>query len=208
MNTKRPLLSILICTLPEPDRIKSYNSLESEIRRQISEIPNGDDLIEIISDAAPRGSILIGGKRNGLRDRASGIYVEWIDDDDMIARNFVQLMIEGCRTGKDIITFDMDYYIDGKYNKTYVINRFIGCDLYSKHWAVNYNPTHRFTVDRTFYHLCAVKKELADQCPFIDANNAEDVGYSDALIPLIKSEFRIEHRMLDINFSTTKIQNV
>jgi len=200
------LLSIHICTLP--DRENSFKKLLNELHRQRDLIPNGKELIEIVSDDAPRGTMNIGGKRNKLKKSTTGKYVVFIDDDDMVAQNYLQLMMEGCSSGKDIITFDMDYYIDGIYNKTWVINRFIGCDWNSKHWAQNYNPTHRFTVDRIFYHLCAVRRELADQVDFIDANNAEDVGYSEALIPLIETEFHIEHCMLHIYFDTKKIQNV
>ena len=43
---------------------------------------------------------------------------------------------------------------------------------------------------------------------FIDANNAEDIGYSKDLIPLIKSEFHIEHTLLNVYYDTKKIQNV
>lgn len=200
------ILSILICTLPE--RKSKFNNLYKELIRQIDQIHNGPDLIEVLYDDTERGLITIGGKSNLLYNRATGKYKMRIDDDDVPRPNYIQLILEACYSGKDIITFDMDYYIDGIYNKTWVINRFIGCDWNSKHWAMNYNPTHRFTVDRIFYHLCAVKKELADQVEFIDANNAEDVGYSEALIPLIKTEFHIEHCMLNIYFDTKKIQNV
>lgn len=172
-------------------------------------IPNGKELIEIISDPTPRGVISIGAKRNYLKDSALGQYVVGIDDDDLCSQNYLQLMLEGCYSGKDIITFSFDYYVDGKYLKTMMMNRFLpdGNNHCSKHWATNYNKTHRYKI-QGHYHLCAVKKELADQVDFIDANNMEDVNYSNALIPLIQSEFHIEHTLLNVYFDTKKIQNV
>lgn len=204
--TKR-LLSVLICTLPE--RKNSFDRLINELYRQRSLIPNGEELIQIESDDTPRGEISIGAKRNLLKDAALGQYLMGIDDDDMIRENFLQLMLEGCYSGKDIITFSFDYYVDGKYLKTMVMNRFLpdGNDHCSKHWATNYNKTHRFKING-HYHLCAVKRELADQVDFIDENNMEDVTYSNALIPLIQSEFHLEHTLLNVYFDSKKTPNV
>ena len=209
---KSPLLSILICTMPE--RKCSYDLLWSELMRQIGNLDR-PDLIQLQSNDTPRGQMSIGAKRNRLKRSATGAYVVYIDDDDMISPNYIQLMLEACQTGKDIITFDFDYYIDGKYSKTMMMNYNWGAsrehgpnDHCSKYWAINYNPQHRYTINECHYHLCAVRKELADQVSFPNANNAEDVAYSAALKPLIKSEFHIEHTLLNVYFSTTKEQNV
>lgn len=203
--TKR-LLSVLICTLPE--RKNSFDKLINELYRQRGLIPNGEELIQIAFDDTLRGEIKIGGKRNKLVRLADGRYVLFIDDDDMIRENFLQLIIEGCYSGKDIITFAFDYYVDWKYLKTMVMNRFLpdGNDHCSKHWAINYNPSHRFKI-MGHYHLCAVKKELADQVKFIDENNMEDVTYSNALIPLIQTEFHVEHTLLNVYFDSKKTPN-
>ena len=201
-----PFLTICIATLPE--RKSSFDRLCSELYKQRNEIPNGMNLIQIITDDAERGAKTIGAKSNDMIKKAKGKYILRIDDDDMPSKHYLHLLLEAiAQNDVDIITFNMDYYIDDKYNKTWVVNRFIGNDWSSKHWAINYNPTHRFTVDRIFYHLMAVKRELAEQVGFINANNAEDVSYSDDLIPLIKTEFHIDHTLLNIFFSSTKTQN-
>jgi len=201
------LLSVLICTLPE--REKSFKKLIDELYRQRDLIPNGEELIQIGFDGTPRGELSIGAKRNTLKDAATGLYAMGIDDDDMIRENFLQLILEGCYSGKDIITYSFDYYVDGKYLKTMVMNRFLedGNDHCSKHWAINYNPTHRFKI-MGHYHLCAVKRDIADQVKFIDENNMEDVRYSEELIPLIQSEFHIEHTLLNVYFDSKKTPNV
>lgn len=203
----QPILSILICTLPE--RVDTFYKLLAELYRQRDQ-NGGIDVVQIHFDMAGRGEKTIGAKSNDLKRKADGQYIMRIDDDDMVAPHFLKLIIEGCRTGKDIITFDFNYFVDGNYLKTMVVNRFLpdGNNHCSKLWAVNYNHTHRFTISDSHYHLMAVKKELADQVDFIDANNAEDVEYSKALIPLIKTEYHIEHALLNVFFSTTKTQNV
>lgn len=203
----KTLLSVHICTIPE--RKKSFARLINELYRQRDLIPNGEDLIEIVVDESPRGQLTIGGKRNKLKKITIGEYVLYIDDDDVPSRNYLHLILEACYSGKDIITFDFDYYVDGKYLKTMLMNRFLhdGNDHCSKHWAQTYNPTHRFKITG-HYHLCAVKRKLSDQVDFIDANNAEDVKYSEALTPLIETEFHVEHTLLTVLFDSKKIPNV
>jgi len=201
----KPLLSICICTLPE--RKRSFDLLLNELLKQRDLIKNGDSLVQIFFDKAERGVKTIGAKSNDMKKCAQGKYIMRIDDDDVPQKHYLQLLLEACQNNFDIITFNFDYYVDGRYLKTNIVNRFIGNDWNSKYWAINYNPTHRFTVDRIFYHLMAVKKEIADKVDFIDANNSEDVNYSEALIPLIKTEFHIDHSLLNVFFSSTKPQN-
>lgn len=204
---EQPILSILICTMPE--RIMKFDRLLAEIYRQRQE-----QNVEVIFNSSNRGVRTIGEKRNELKNAANGKYLAYLDDDDMINPHYLQLLVEGCKTvnsdadGYDLISFDFNYFVDGKYDKTIIMNRFIGNDWCNKHWAQNYNPTHRFTKKGIHFHLCAVKSELANQVSFPDANNAEDIGYSDSLMPLIQSEFHIEHALLNVYFSTTKIQNI
>ena len=204
---KQPLLTILVCTLPE--RRLKFQQLCHELRVQALKLGTFKDL-EFLSDDTKRGEMTIGKKRNKLKAAATGKYICFLDDDDIPSTHYIKLMLEACSQGKDIITFDFNYFVDEQYLKTMIINRFLpdGNNHCSKHWSINYNPSHRFTVSDTYYHLCALKKELADKVTFIDANNAEDIGYSKDLIPLIKSEFHIEHTLLNVYYDTKKIQNV
>lgn len=201
------LISILICTLPE--RKTSFDRVYNELIRQINLTPGAFEAIEILSDDTDRGLATIGYKRETLKKRASGKYVMGIDDDDFPSPHYIQLLIEAARQDADIITFNFNRFVDGVYERTFIINRFLpdGNNWCSKHWCINYNPTHNFTVNNSYYHLCAVKKTIADQVQFIDANNDEDNAYSKALIPIIKTEFRIEHELLNVYYDTKKTQN-
>jgi hypothetical protein len=208
----QPILSILICTLPE--RRESFTRLLHELLNQDIFLSSkgviGNYAVEVLSDNAKRGAKTIGAKSNAMKTKARGKYVMRIDDDDMVTPHFLSLITEACRTGSDIITFDFNYFVDGRYLKTMIVNRFLpdGNNHCSKHWAINYNPSHRFTISDSHYHLMAVKKELVDKVDFIDANNMEDVEYSKALIPLIKTEFHIDHALLNVFYDTKKEQNV
>lgn len=157
------------------------------------------------------GGKSIGTKRNELLKQATGQYVIFIDSDDFPTPHYVQLIYEATNYGiRDIITFDFNRFVDGIYERTFVVNRFFtnGNDWCSKYWAQNFNPSHKFSVNNQYYHLMAVKKELADQVTFIDANNDEDNQYSRGLIPLIKTEYHIHHALLNVFFDTKKIQNI
>lgn len=206
-TSQNPLLSILICTLPEEYRLNMFKGLVAELQRQCSYFPGQ---VEILSEDTKRGEMSIGEKTNVLHNAASGEYVCRIDDDDKPSWKYIPLILEGCRTGKDIITFDMDFYRDEIYEKTYIINRFLpnGNDWRSKFWAQNYNPTHMYTINEIFYHLCPVKKEIAKQVTFSDANEMEDVYYSRDITPLIKTEYRIMHVLLSVFHNSKKTPNV
>ncbi len=183
------LLSICICTLPE--RKKSLEKLIYELTRQIKAV-NSDYSFQIITDDTPKGKLNIGPKREKLKRAALGKYILFIDDDDFISADYIMLLLEAMKSDADIITFNLRKFIDGKFHSTLIVNRFMGCDLWDTKWIYEKNETNTFLVDQLFYHLCAVKKELADQVTFIDANVAEDKFYSDALIPLIKTEHHID----------------
>lgn len=192
------ILSICICTLPE--RSESFKRLLDELMRQ------KNDYVEIFWDDTERGVITIGAKRQKLKQRAIGEYIVYIDDDDMIEKNYVQLVLEATQGYPDIITFSFNKYVDEMYMNTFVVNRFLedGNNWCSPYWARNYNPTHKFTINSVYYHLMAVRRELALQVLFIDSNEREDEAYSDGLIPLIKTEKHIEHKLLDVFFKSVK----
>lgn len=180
-------LSILICTLPE--RKEKFDSLVKELTRQAVEIYL-DGEIEILAEDSGRGVKSVGWKRNLLKKCARGEYIVFFDDDDMPAKNYLKEIIKAIETGADIITFNMDYYVNGKYVRKYIINRFIG----------EFFTETEYTIDRIFYHLCAVKKELAMKADFPDKNLQEDLEYSNDLKPFLKTEHRINKSLYNYYF--------
>lgn len=180
-------LSILIRTLP--DRKNYLSLLRKELHRQIDEL-GLQDQVEILMDDTPRGKMTAGAKANRLKSKSTALYIAYHDDDDFPAPNYLRRIMEGIATGLDIITFNMNYYEDGKYVRKYIINRFIG-EVWTE--AV-------YTIDRIYFHLCAVKREKAMLVNFPDANFQEDLAYSDDLKPLLKTEHHINEELYNYYF--------
>lgn len=83
---RRYLLSILISTLPS--RIATYSQLISELDRQATGKP-----VEIIALCDNRARTT-GEKRNSLLQSAQGQFSTFIDDDDSIAADYVDSILE------------------------------------------------------------------------------------------------------------------
>ena len=171
-------LSILICTIPE--RAVMFNHLKEELERQVLEL-GLDGQVKILSDDTPRGEKLVGDKRNDLKAIATGEYICYMDDDDYPSTNYLRRIFEVIHSGVDIITLDMNYFINGKFKKVYVINR----------WQGEVETADKYIIDRIFYHLCPHKKSIADKVMFSPKNFQEDADYSESLKPLLKTEKHI-----------------
>lgn len=171
-------LSILICTLPE--RKIMFDHLVEEFNRQIEEL-GLEGQVQILDDPTPRGEIRVGGKRNALKFRAGGEYVVWFDDDDYPSVNYLRRIFEVIHSGVDIITLDMNFFVNGKFKKKYVINCFGG----------EIETPDKYIIDRIFFHLCPHKKAISDKILFSNKNFQEDADYSELLKPLIKTEKHI-----------------
>ncbi len=91
------LFSILTPSLPI--RLDQLGRLQEEIGRQI-----GDQAVEHLAfiDNKRRS---IGDKREALLQISRGEYVAFVDDDDWIAPNYVEKILESVRSAPDVITF-------------------------------------------------------------------------------------------------------
>lgn len=168
-------LSILIPTLPEPDRIDFFQGLWEQII-SITPIEYMDE-IEIIKDDRPRkslpGGISTGLKRGDLYKKANGIYSWQIDDDDILFPNAIKDVFEACKTGADVIGI----------NGIITTN---GSNL--REWEIRLNhPFQAIIKDGKEYylrhpnHITPMKTEIAKQIPFEDKTIFEDYHWSVAL---------------------------
>ena len=89
-------LSILVCTMPS--RQTMFNTLLAELNKQISLGFSKD--VEILFDDDM--SISTGEKRNKLLDRATGLFSVFVDDDDWIAEDYVQKIVECIKANRTI----------------------------------------------------------------------------------------------------------
>ena len=164
-------LSILICTLEK--RKKSLNRLLEVLEPQIV------DSVEIVIEE-DRGEMTTGEKRNILLKRAVGDYIAFIDDDDMISKNYIAKILWALQSSPDccslrgLLIRDRDYYE-------------FSHSIRHKRW---YRVGDKFL--RCPNHLNTVKRELALKVGFPNIYKAEDLDYSERLRPLLKTQAKIK----------------
>jgi glycosyltransferase involved in cell wall biosynthesis len=182
-------LSIAICTLPV--RIESFSRLIRELNKQI--IQHGlQDHVEVISVMDCKG-MSVGEKRNKLREMARGLYLCYIDDDDRISTDYIISLIQGIESGADVITFRGEYK-DG---------------AQVKDWTINSSNVTRDTATMQYRrpnHLCAVRREIYQACPFPLKSYGEDSDYSELINKMIRNEFHIPKKLYFYDFSHTQSQ--
>lgn len=182
-------LSIAICTLPV--RIESFSRLIRELNKQI--IQNGlQDQVEIISVMDCKG-MTVGEKRNKLREMARGLYLCYIDDDDRVSSDYLISIMQAIESGADVVTFRGEYK-DGSLIKD---------------WTINSSNVTRDTATMQYRkpnHLCPVRREIYQACPFPSKNYGEDSDYSDLINKMIKNEFHIPKKLYYYDFSTNQSQ--
>lgn len=164
-------LSILICSLEE--RKDLLDRLLYRLK------PQKDDRVEILTEVDDR-KILIGKKRNILMRRATGQYVAYVDDDDLVSFDYVRKILKATKKSPDCCGMEGIITFRGKYPC-----KFIHSKKY-KHWSqkdgVYYRPPN---------HLNPIKREIARHFPFPELNKYEDRNYSTRAYSHLKSEIYI-----------------
>lgn len=151
---------------------------------ELSPISDNMDLypkIEVIS-IQDNKEMSIGEKRELLYKRASGIYSLQIDDDDSIADNAIELILEAIKQEPDCITFRENCMMNGKY---YTCNH----SLKYNDWADNFDG---FDFVRTPFYKDVIKTSIAQSVPFQHIRYGEDHAWSRDLKPYLKNEVHID----------------
>lgn len=170
-------LSILIPTVVGRESL--FNELLSELKSQAG---NRND-VEILY-LRDNKEISIGSKRQKMVESASGEYIVFVDDDDMVVADYVDQIL--ANTGSDAIGFQIECTFDGK-NKCLA-----SASRRYKDWGENRDG---FRYVRSIYHKTPVRRELALKAGFKDMRFGEDYDYSMRIMPLIKSEAYINKVM-------------
>lgn len=189
------ILSILLPTLPT--RIEFRNRISEMLTKSIVGYCNklGDErkLVELISDDST--GISIGYKRNILMNAARGEYMVFIDDDDRIADNYIELVMAGIATNPDCCSLNGIITTDGKDPRKFI-------------HSIDYKEF--FERDGVYYrcpnHLNVIKTELARQCPFPDWQRSEDSNFAFQLRDkgLLKKEYKINELLYYYDYVTDK----
>lgn len=169
------LLSVLIPSLK--DRYILRERLLRGLRPQLTED------IELLIDI-DEGEVSIGTKRQRMLEKATGKYISFVDDDDVVADNYIELIKEAMTGDPDVIGIHLLHFVNGQpYGKTYH-------SIKHDHWWQKPDPDNPgcFFFYRCPNHLNPVKRELALKAGFPDLRAKEDQYYSERLFQYLKTE--------------------
>lgn len=189
-------LSILIPTVV--GREQELQRLLDCISEQLTDEYRPYVSVEVCKDNKEKS---IGAKRDFMYNDTKGIYSVMIDDDDLIAPDFIPLVLEAAFTNPDCITYEERVDIDEK--------------LYYSNFRADYSDwdgdgsvllSDGFHFHRTPFFKCPIKTELCRQVGVADMRYAEDIDFARRIKPLLKSEYHIAkqlyyyiHRSSDFN---------
>ncbi|GAI06258.1 unnamed protein product [marine sediment metagenome] len=174
-----PKLSILLPGLEK--RAIFRQILDSLLVKQTN---NQTEVIQFIDN----GEISIGVKRQRMLEKATGDYIVFIDDDDLVSHNYVSLILGGLKDSPDCIGIHLLHYQDSwLLGKTYHSIKF-------SHWWEE--PDKKRGEGMLFYrnpnHLNPVRRDIALKVGFPDLTLGEDRHYSMGILPFLNTEVYIE----------------
>lgn len=186
----QPLLSLLIPTVI--GRESQFKKLTETLYPQIAKywdvkyIGSSKAEIEVIYDLDNKEKT-IGEKREFLYSKAKGIYSWQIDDDDSIAPNAIQLILEAIKSNPDIptITFRERCMMNGVYKTS---NHSIRYDR----WQDNFDG---YDYVRCAFYKDVIRTDIAKSVPFPKIRWNEDEQWSYAIKDLLTSEKHIEEEL-------------
>lgn len=186
-------LSILIPTLSS--RADQCMSLVDKMLDQV-EKGNYTGFIEIVT-LYDNGEKTIGTKRNELIQMAKGEYICFIDDDDDIAINYIDLLMEGIVKGVDCCSLRGIITWDG------MNPEFFEHSIRYKSYSTTDNI---IKYERFPNHLNCIKKSIANQITYPEINHGEDTDFAHKLYAsgLIKTEHYIDNVLYHYKFITNK----
>jgi len=196
-------LSILISTIPR--RLNTY--YPALMNKLLAQIGDRSD-IELIAffDNKKRS---VGHKRNELLRMAQGEYLTFIDDDDDIANDYVQSIMDTlyAHPEADCVVFDCITTINGDTNNQTYSKYSIAYD-YHQVPAVSPNPLNPMM--RIAYqwrgkpaHTMVYKASIAKSHTYINQNYGEDVDWVKRACQGIQNEIRIDKVLYFYNFNST-----
>lgn len=186
------LWSILICTIE--GREESFDQLCDKLKSQINALKLCDE-IEILSCKDKRGEHTVGFKRNKLMEQSSGYYTQFLDDDDDIHDNFIEMIYSKLKNKPDCVSLTGIITTNGTDPKT-----FIHSIAYNEYFEQNN------TYFRPPNHINPIKRSIAIQFAFPEKNIGEDTDWAMAIARsnLIKTEETIEIPYYFYRYNNTK----
>lgn len=175
------MLSILIPTIEKRERY--YNELVSNLMAQIeycNTYHSSLGKVQIISDNSKpflEGGLSIGKKREKLLRKVTTKYFCFLDDDDKVAPNYVEVLLRMCNENMDCCTFNALFTNDDYWT---IINMNLE--------NINEEARPGIIVKRTLWHVCPIKTDLTIGVDFNDINHNEDWTFIEKILPQVKSQ--------------------
>ncbi len=187
-------LSILVCSLKRREHYlkRLMSVLMPQRDRFINEV-------EIIT-ASDEGETSIGAKRNALIVNSNGEYITFVDDDDVVSEDYVELILNAIKDKPDVVGIHLLHFEDGVHKGlTYH-------SLKYDHWwdEVNKDNPQLKNYYRNPNHLNPVRKEYAVRTMFPEINMGEDKHYSMGILKYLKTESYIPKPIYTYLFRTRK----
>lgn len=175
---KQPLLSILIPTVF--GREMCYDRLMDKL----CNLNYPEVSIYTYKD---NKQITIGEKREALYKNSTGLFSWQIDDDDDIAPNAIQLILEAIRSNPEIpcITFKERCMINGEYKSSNHSIRY-------PQWMDN---SDGYSFVRCPFYKDVIRTDIAKSVPFPHIRYNEDEQWSMAIKQLLTDEIHIEEEL-------------
>lgn len=181
------ILSVLVCTMKK--RALMFKSLVDILNDQ------SKGRVEILSDDStdPTGT-----KRNRLIQRATGEYVVFVDDDDMISHDYINSILEATSYRPDVVGFKGWMLTNGKNRTEWIISNSLPYETA----LINKKTVYL----RYSNHLSPIKRDIAIQIGYPDITIQEDYQYATKLREsgLLKTEVFIDKHLYTYQFITKK----
>ena len=153
--------------------------------------------VEILFDSSKKflkGGLSVGAKRDALKCRATGDYLVFVDDDDIVAPNYLESVLRLSESNADIITF----------RSLYKSSTYWGIVDMNLNHSENEQMNDNTIVKRQPFHVCPIRTSIAQQHSFPDINNAEDWGWMVKVLSDCKTQAHSDQILHQYNdFSST-----
>lgn len=157
------------------------------------------DIVEIVLDKSNRS---IGEKRNSLLDKALGEYLCFIDSDDWVSEDYINIVMRAIEQKPDCVSLKGVMTTDGGNPEIFEHS------LKYKEWRTLKNvPQDHVKHERYPNHLNTIKSSIAKQFRFPDKNFGEDHSWSKIVYKsgLLKNEAYVSEVLYEYRFISNKI---
>jgi hypothetical protein len=172
---QNPLLSVLIPTIfgREPKLARLLLVLEPQVRARAD--------VELLTMLDAK-TITIGCKRNLMLRAAKGEYVAFVDDDDLVATDYISSIVEGLVTKPDVLNFMVRVEGYGPAKPCRYSLRFVDVNL-----------AHEY--QRRPNHVMVWRRSIAASVPFPDVRRGEDSAWAEAVVSRATTEVSIDRTL-------------